>query len=373
MQSIINEAEKPKKGGQKGPPTPTKKKKIKKEARKPKSPTPSDNEDSQSDSDVHIEGDEPIQNKDTATTSQPDVSQPISTNPEVTTEIPFSVPIPTYFFENVSIPYPTAIVSIPITISPCLPVTLGISQSPPIFTDSTTTPITTVEPLVSINAFDAGIGVSGFTTGHSTQPIFLLRQNDLDMIYGDDEDNFAGFTYSPFNIKTESDDEAHVMRGKLKSLLETLTKEHSANLEKMNKPVEASATVCNNTTEKVDKLITNPRVFMEKFQRSFESNTMKVNEVISSLGSTLKTEKAKLQEVRTGLKTGHDQFNSSISAQISKLQYGLDMKRKIAVVLTIKTEKVKVLTIKHENAEKQVNDLLSENAATKSCIAVKYA
>ncbi|CAI9289885.1 unnamed protein product [Lactuca saligna] len=206
------------------------------------------------------------------------------------------------------------------------------------------------------------------------------------MIYGDDVDDFVGFTYSLFNIMTKSADEAPVTRGQLKaihekldsllhaskapstddysketvkSLLETLTKEHSANLEKMNMAVDASATICNNSNEKFDKLITDARVFMKILQSSFEHNTTKANEVISSLGSYLKTEKAKLQEVRTGLTIDHAQFNSSISLQISKLQDNLAMERKIMDALAIKTEKVKVLTVKLENAEKQVNDLLS--------------
>lgn len=160
------------------------------------------------------------------------------------------------------------------------------------------------------------------------------------MIFGND-DNFVGFTYSSFNIKTESDEEAPITKGKLKaihekldsllhatktsstddysqatvkSILETLTKEHTANLEKMNKAVDASSTVCNKTTEKEDKVIIDAQVFMEQFQSSFKSNTAKANKFISSLDSTLKTKNAKLQEVRTGLKSDHEKFQSSISS-----------------------------------------------------------
>ncbi|CAI9295633.1 unnamed protein product [Lactuca saligna] len=300
-------------------------------------------------------------NEDIATTLQPENSQPISTNPEVTIHLPISVPISTDFIETVSIPYPTTNISIPISIASCPPVSLGVLQPTPIFTDSTTTPSTTIKRPVSVNASDAGARASGFTTGHSTPLISPLRQNDLDMIVGDDED-FARFTYSLFNIRTKSDDEAPITRGKInaidekldsllhvskasstddysqatiKSLLETLMKEHSTNLEKMNKVVDASA---------------------------------KANEVISSLGSTLKTEKEKLQEVCTGLKSDHDEFQSSISLQIYKLQDDLIMEREIMDALAVKTKKVKVLTVKLENVEKQVNDLLSEMETMKSYI-----
>ncbi|CAI9304132.1 unnamed protein product [Lactuca saligna] len=135
------------------------------------------------------------------------------------------------FLENVFIPSPTTTISTPITIVTCPSVTLGISQTPPIFNDSTTTPTTSVEAPISVNASDARTGAS---------------------------DDFARFSNSSFNTKTESNDEAPVTRGQLKaihtkldsllhaskasstddysqetikSLLETLTKEHSAKLE----------------------------------------------------------------------------------------------------------------------------------------------
>ncbi|CAI9289761.1 unnamed protein product [Lactuca saligna] len=103
-------------------------------------------------------------------------------------------------------------------------------------------------------------------------------------------------------------------------------------------------------------------------QSLFESNTAKANEVISSLGSSLKTEKVKLQEVHTSPKSNHAELKSSISSQLSRHQDDLAMERKIMDALEAKTEKVKVLTIKLENAEKQVNSLLSEKAVMKSYI-----
>ncbi|CAI9290320.1 unnamed protein product [Lactuca saligna] len=136
--------------------------------------------------------DEPVQHEDTATTSHPKLSQPISMNPKVTFEILVSVPITNEFFEVVFVPSPTTTVSTPITIAQCPPASLGILQSPPpIFTDFTTTPTTTVEPPVIVNASNAGEG-------------------DL------------GFSYNPFNIRTKSDDEAPVTRGKLNAINEKL-------------------------------------------------------------------------------------------------------------------------------------------------------
>ncbi|CAI9288313.1 unnamed protein product [Lactuca saligna] len=59
---------------------------------------------------------------------------------------------------------------------------------------------------------------------------------------------------------------------------------------------------------------------MENFQSLFESNIAKANEVISSLGSTLKMEKAKLKQAHSGLEKDNVELNSSISSKIMKLQ-----------------------------------------------------
>ncbi|CAI9303030.1 unnamed protein product [Lactuca saligna] len=135
------------------------------------------------------------------------------------------------------------------------------------------------------------------------------------MIYGDGEDEFAGFNFCRFTIRIENDDESPDTRGQLKiiqekldslhqaskpsstdeysqatvkSLLETLTKEHSTNLEKMNKVVDNSATVCNKTTKKVNKLISDATTFMNNFQTSFELNTTKATKQYLILAPLLK-------------------------------------------------------------------------------------
>ncbi|CAI9280710.1 unnamed protein product [Lactuca saligna] len=55
----------------------------------------------------------------------------------------------------------------------------------------------------------------------------------------------------------------------------------------------------------------------------------KSNEAIAILGSTLKAERAKLQEVRTGITFDHEEFKASISSQNSKLQEDLAMEKPI--------------------------------------------
>ncbi|CAH1453517.1 unnamed protein product [Lactuca virosa] len=107
---------------------------------------------------------------------------------------------------------------------------------------------------------------------------------------------------------------------------------------------------------------------MENFQTTFNSNTTAANEALKSLGSLFKSEKAKLQESRTGLKTDHEAFQTSISSQITKLQDELANESNIKDSLSLKTEEVKVLSVKLDTSEKHVNDLLSQRAVMRSCI-----
>ncbi|CAI9269369.1 unnamed protein product [Lactuca saligna] len=127
------------------------------------------------------------------------------------------------------------------------------------------------------------------------------------MVFGDDDDNdeaLGGFTYSPFQIRTESKHEPSATNEQLKSLhekihqlllaskasssdayskaaidslFERITKEHGANAEKTNMVVDDSAEVCKLMTEKVNKLITETISFMENFQTTFNNNTKNAN------------------------------------------------------------------------------------------------
>ncbi|CAI9301850.1 unnamed protein product [Lactuca saligna] len=265
MQAIIDEADKPKKGGQNEPLAP-KRRKFKNPTRKTKSPTLSKIEHSQSDTQSEIcnEEEEPVRNEEEEPVHNEDEelvhNEGVTSNPE--SIIPLFIPL---------------------------------------FTNSIAPPTTSETPLVSVNAYDAGAGASGFTYTHISPPISPLSEDDSYTIYRDGEDNLAGFTFIPFTIKTE-----------IKSLVKTLTKEHTTNIEKMNKAVNDSTDVFNKTTEKVDKLISDAIVFMNNFQTSFESNTAKANEAISNIGSSLKAEREKLQEVRAGITSDHEEFKSPL-------------------------------------------------------------
>ncbi|CAI9288706.1 unnamed protein product [Lactuca saligna] len=182
-----------------------------------KSPTPSEDESlkSETQSDIRVEEEEPhVHNEEGESVH----NEKFASNPKVTKShtdfVPSSPTSPKTTTTHITIaPYPPPISSTPQTTIPL---------STPHFTDSTTPPITSAKPGVSINASDAGAGVSGFTTTHISPLISPFRTDDPDMIYGDSEDDLQGFTFSPFTIKTSSNDEALVTKGQLKAIHDKL-------------------------------------------------------------------------------------------------------------------------------------------------------
>ena len=98
-------------------------------------------------------------------------------------------------------------------------------------------------------------------------------------------------------------------------------------------------------------------------------NTAKENAVVTSLGTIFRTEKDALEKVCTGIQSDNTEFHTSISSEIAKLHEDLTLENKITDEIAIKTEKAKVLSIKLTHANKHFDNLLSEKAGMKSCIA----
>ncbi|CAI9274242.1 unnamed protein product [Lactuca saligna] len=253
-----------------------------------------------------------------------------------------------------------------------------------------------MNPEVTVTVSDTGAKTSVFTP-YVSSSISYIRNDDPNMIFGDDgvDDDLGGFTYSPFQIRTKSEDETTVSKGQLKatlekldqlllaskasssdayskenvdSLFERITKEHAENATKMNTTVLEYADVCKSTTEKVDKLIVETTTFMENYIPTYNNNTASANEAIQNLGAMFKTEKINLKKIRTGFQQDHTSFQTSFTSKITKLQDDLAMENKVMDALAKKTEKVKVLDQKLKHTEQYVKDLLFERAIVRSCI-----
>ena len=63
----------------------------------------------------------------------------------------------------------------------------------------------------------------------------------------------------------------------VKGMLDTMVKEHAANLAQENKVVEKSTLSNQQATEKVDKLISETKVFMTDLNTAVEANVIKEN------------------------------------------------------------------------------------------------
>lgn len=91
--------------------------------------------------------------------------------------------------------------------------------------------------------------------------------------------------------------------------------------------------------------------------------------MITNLGTTLHSEKATLEKLRTGMQTNYTEFQSFISSNIEKLQDNLAIEKKIMDELTVKTEKVKVMSVKLTHVNQQIKELKTEMTIIKSCVA----
>ena len=68
-----------------------------------------------------------------------------------------------------------------------------------------------------------GAGAFSVTVAPKAYLIFPLRDDDLDLIFGDSQEDFQDFNYSPFTVhQTSDDDEAPITKGKFKTLNEKL-------------------------------------------------------------------------------------------------------------------------------------------------------
>lgn len=108
---------------------------------------------------------------------------------------------------------------------------------------------------------------------------------------------------------------------------------------------------------------------MLKFQTSFENNTAKANTLIDNLGSSLKIVKEALEKVRTFLQKDNTIFQAIIYSQIEKLHTDLAMENKIVNELTIKTDKVKVLSVKLNQVNMQIDEGKFKKAVMQSYVA----
>ncbi|CAI9276643.1 unnamed protein product [Lactuca saligna] len=234
-------------------------KRRKQPARKRKSPTPSANEgsDFETESKICIEEDQPIHNEEVEhirKEESPIRNKGETTNHEVNQSFNVSFPSP---------PPSPKTTSTPITIAPCPPPISSsqqttISLSTPIFTDSTIPPTTSATPQFQ-------------------------------------------FTYSLFQIRTESEDESTITKWKLnslhekndqlllaskassseaysnttvESLFERITKELTTNIVKMNKVVYDYVEVYKTMTEKVNKRISDTTTSMETYQTTHNYYTV---------------------------------------------------------------------------------------------------
>lgn len=108
---------------------------------------------------------------------------------------------------------------------------------------------------------------------------------------------------------------------------------------------------------------------MVDFRSSANKNTKEDNKVIMSLGTTLQTEREAFSRARGELQTDTSAMIVSVVSKIEQLQKDLAAENEIMDKLVAKTEKVMVLSLKLNYANKHLDDLKTEKVVIKRCIS----
>nr|KAJ0216474.1 hypothetical protein LSAT_V11C300130030 [Lactuca sativa] len=274
------------------------------------------NSDSETETEIRIEEDLPVHNEETehiCTEEQEHVHT--KEEEQVRTERKVTQPINDYVSSPPPSPKETS--SVPITIAPLptvssqTPITILVSIT--IFIDSTLPPQTSTAPKYSVNVSDMGANTSGFST-HVTPPISPVHADDPEMLFRDDDDeDLEVFSFSPFHIRVDNEDDVSTSKAEFKSI-----------------------------HEKLDYLL-----------------------LASNVSTSEAYSKATVEEILKRVTKEH----TTIDVKLSKLQANLAMESKITDALALKEEKCKVLETKLHYTQKQVDDLLAEKAVTRSCIS----
>lgn len=161
--------------------------------------------------------------------------------------------------------------------------------------DSAATTTASISTLMkTVNVSDTGAHVDfRVTKGPSTSTTSPLREDDSDIVFGDDQEAFQDFTFSPFTLHwNNDDDDAPMTQGKFKqpsakldSILESSvtssnyefmlkshrstvlrhTKENAKVLAESTKAIQASEQTIADATVKVEKLYAEVTQFMLGF------------------------------------------------------------------------------------------------------------
>ena len=193
--------------------------------------------------------------------------------------------------------------------APCLPpisspTATSIPIPTPLFTEITTTTITTTEPQVRVNVSDTGEPTSGTETLITSKPLSSPNSNESNTVLGVEDIQFDSFYYSPYIIQSDDDDDALVTKRNLKDLnekldrlissssstpsetysetgikamLATFVKEHDSSISKATKAIESSTSSFQESTivveestnsskkatENIKKLISDANIFQD--------------------------------------------------------------------------------------------------------------
>lgn len=152
-------------------------------------------------------------------------------------------------------------------------------------------------------------------------------------------------------------------------MVEILTKENEKVLDESTKIIQTLDKSILEMTEKDEKLHDEVTNFMVEFWCSSDQSTENGNKVITSLGTTMQTEKEALPHYRYEIQVDNSKLNASVVFKDEKHQKDLATENNLTDKLAQKNEKAKVLLVKLNYTNKCLDDLKLEKTVIKSCVS----
>ncbi|KAL7609651.1 hypothetical protein Lser_V15G12998 [Lactuca serriola] len=212
---------------------------------------------------------------------------------------------------------------------------------------------------------------------------------------GGENMTFDSVYYSLFQVQSDDDDDAPVIKKHLKELhdkvdlliassstsqsslseaaiqkiVDAFSKAQQDSLASATSAIDASRKACQAATEKVDKLFSDASILLKSLHESADAAKTTLESIVQQLATSVSTELKSFASLRQTLSNDNSAFRATIDERLSKLQEDLAAENLLMDVLAKKTTALKVKSVQLSNSQQEVDSLRSEREVIKSCVS----
>ncbi|KAI3510617.1 hypothetical protein L1887_17749 [Cichorium endivia] len=224
------------------------------------------------------------------------------------------------------------------------------------------------------------------------------EQEDEEILIYEEQDEFADFIESPFNVNFQgsassspmSEEQFQELSTKLdklletqqgpsfsdwqsqlethKSQVETLISTNAKLVEDFSSSMDKAKTSMEENAKKIVTLEQQVLEFMEAFTDSSNNWVEKVQKVINGFAETLKAEKVATAAVRSEILKDNSDLSSTLQSKIDKLREDLASENELMDLVASKTTKIQLLKTRLQNTNAVLSSSISKSHAVRNCV-----